>query len=98
MKKKEWKQRCKEYEKELAYWHSAWIGEARRCCDFREAAEFEARVAKRLARRMGFSCYRSECPWNRMNPKDSTRCIHSFEFGFCRLRDARIEVEEELDG
>lgn len=65
--------------------------------ELREAAEFEARVAAKLARTIGFSCCHHECPWNKMNPKDSIRCIHAFNFSFCRLRNARLEVEEGME-
>ena len=69
--------------------------------ELRDAAEFEARVAKKLANATwdGILLHcTSACPWHNMDPKDSIRCIHEKKFGFCRLREARLEVEEELDG
>lgn len=64
----------------------------------REAAEFEARVAKKLAKTNWITGCNSNCPWSRMNPKDSDNCVHGLSFGFCELRNARLEVEEEMDG
>ena len=69
--------------------------------ELREAAEFEARVAAKLAKASWgdilLHCT-SACPWHSMDPKDSTRCVHSFNLSFCRLRAARCAVEEEFDG
>ena len=68
--------------------------------DLREGAAFEARVAKKLAKkgdRIIASCS-SKCPWHKMDPKDTFACIgerHGKEF--CRLREARLSVEEEMD-
>lgn len=64
--------------------------------ELREAAEFEARVAARLATVPLLGC--SKCPWNKINPKSSFECIHEYEMRFCRLREARLTVEEEMDG
>ena len=62
----------------------------------KDAAEFEARVAARLATVPLLGC-NSKCPWNKINPKSSFECIHEYEMRFCRLREARLAVEEEMD-
>ncbi len=64
---------------------------------FREAAEFEARVAAKLAKTNWITGCNSNCPWSRMNPKDSDNCVHGLSFGFCELRAARCAVEEEME-
>ena len=65
---------------------------------YKDAAEFEARVAKKLARRGPFFLHcDSRCPWYKQDTKDTYSCIHEYAFGFCRLREARIAVEEEMD-
>lgn len=63
----------------------------------RDAAAFEARVAAKLATVPLLGC-NSNCPWNKMDPQNSFGCIHEYERRFCRLRNARIAVEEEMDG
>ena len=64
--------------------------------ELREAAEFEARVAAKLVTVPLLGC-NSNCPWNKMDPKNSFGCIHEYERRFCRLRNARLAVEEEMD-
>ena len=65
--------------------------------ELRDAAEFEARVAAKLATVPILGC-NSNCPWNKMDPQNSFGCIHEYERRFCRLRNARLAVEEEMDG
>lgn len=56
--------------------------------DLRDAAEYEARVAARLASRVG------ACPYVTMPM--SKHCMRTGCVA-CKLRDARLEVEEEMD-
>ena len=63
---------------------------------YKDAAEFEARVAAKLAKTNWITGCNSNCPWSRMNPKDSDNCVHGLSFGFCELRNARLAVEEEM--
>lgn len=65
--------------------------------DVLDASEFEALVAAKLSRAHAIK-YCSRCPWNRMDPKDSFSCVHAYNMSFCFLRDARLAVEEEMDG
>lgn len=109
MKKKEWKKRCKiliqqadhdyvEFANTIADKHIQCGEMADRLAEFRDAAEFEALVAKKLARHGPFFLHcDSRCPWYKQDTKDTYSCIHEYSFGFCRLRDARIEVEEEME-
>lgn len=68
--------------------------------ELRDAAKFEARVAKRLTGGLWiFGFCSKNCPWNRMDPKDSFSCVDEKRgMKFCRLRDARCWVEKEMDG
>ena len=67
--------------------------------ELRDAAEFEARVVERLTnQRWRLGTCSSECPWSKMDPKDSFSCIYESKGnGFCALRAARCKVEEEMD-
>ena len=93
MKKKEWKKCCKDFELEYKYWHSVCIREreerlrvqhiedSKNIEELREAAEFEARVAAKLAKGSwdGILLHcTSTCPWHSIDPKDSIRCIHEY--------------------
>ena len=72
----------------------------RKVAEYRDAAEFEARVAKRLTGGLWIFGFCSQnCPWNRMDPNDSFSCVDEKRgMRFCRLRDARCWVEKEMDG
>lgn len=62
--------------------------------NFRDAAEFEARVAQRLVRNMSWPCYVSSCPEGR--GKDIDYLICSKE-EWCHMKYARLTVEAEMD-
>lgn len=62
--------------------------------DYKDAAEFEARVAQRLVRNMSWPCYVSSCPEGR--GKDIDYLICSKE-EWCHMKYARLAVEAEMD-
>ena len=109
MKKKEWKKLCKEREAELGYWSATCSKERAICFDLRvqhiedsntieelrDAAEFEARVAEWLTHDEVEDYTRDPCSGCQFAYDDLVDCPYEREW--CRLKMARLAVEEEMD-
>lgn len=63
--------------------------------DWQEAAEFEARVAAKLANPHWAVCWNSDSCLEFDGSKDEPRWWWNCEW--CRLKHARLQVEEEMD-
>ena len=63
--------------------------------DFKEAAEFEARVAAKLANPQWAVCWNSDSCLEFGGSKDEPHWVWDCEW--CRLKQARLQVEEEMD-
>ena len=60
-----------------------------------EAAKFEARVAAKLANPQWAVCWNSDSCLEFGGSKDEPRWVWNCEW--CRLKHARLQVEEEMD-
>ena len=63
--------------------------------DWQEAAEFEARVAAKLANPQWAVCWHSDSCLEFGGSKDEPRWVWDCEW--CRLKHARLQVEEEMN-
>ena len=89
------KQQVENLKNDIAQLHKDRLLEKLKYGQLLEAAEFDSLVAKRLAKRMGSPFYcNSECYWYKFQGEG---CKHEYNKSFCRLREARIEVEQELE-
>lgn len=82
---------CKGYYIWAGYWEEGVELE-----DIQDAAEFEARVAAKLANPQWAVCWNSDSCLEFDGSKDEPRWWWNCEW--CRLKHARLQVDEEMDG